>query len=156
MRRQLRPILAALLACAALSAPVAALAVEPDEMLADPALEARAQAVTRQLRCVVCQNQSIDDSAAPLARDMRLMVRERLVAGDTDEQAKAYLVSRYGDFVLLKPPFQPNTWALWLGPVLILLLAAAGLVAAARSGATDDGDDQEGEQDPLANNIEGV
>lgn len=140
MMSWLRSRLAVLLAILALAAPAAALAVEPDEMLADPALEARAQALSKELRCVVCQNQTIDGSAAPLARDMRLLVRERLVAGDTDDQAKAYLVARYGNFVLLKPPFQPDTWALWIGPAVILLLAGAALVVAARSGAPEDDD----------------
>lgn len=138
MIRFLRGGLAALLVALVLGAPIAALAVEPDEMLADPALEARAQAVSKELRCVVCQNQNIDDSSAPLARDMRLLVRERLAAGDTDDQVKAFLVARYGNFVLLKPPFQANTVLLWTGPLLILLLAAGGLVLAARSGARDD------------------
>ena len=97
-----------------------ALAVEPDEILADPALEHRARALSTELRCVVCQNQSIDDSEAPLARDLRLLLRERLQAGDSDEAAKAYLVARYGDFVLLKPPFNTTTLFLWLGPFLVL------------------------------------
>ena len=102
-----------------------ALAVEPDEILADPALEHRARALSTELRCVVCQNQSIDDSEAPLARDLRLLLRERLQAGDSDEAAKAYLVARYGDFVLLKPPFNTTTLFLWLGPFLVL---AAGIL----------------------------
>lgn len=131
----------ALLAAALLAAPMTALAAEPDEMLADPVLEARAGALSKELRCVVCQNQSIDDSAAPLARDMRLLVRERLAAGDTDAQVKAYLVHRYGNFVLLKPPLQADTILLWFGPILILILAAAGLLLAARTGAPDDTDD---------------
>lgn len=140
MMSRLRSLLAAALAALVLAGPTAAFAVEPDEMLADPALEARAQALSKELRCVVCQNQTIDGSAAPLARDMRLLVRERLAAGDTDAQAKAYLVARYGNFVLLKPPFQPDTWALWIGPAVILLLAGAALVVAARSGAPEDDD----------------
>lgn len=140
MMSRLRSLLAVVLAALVLAGPTVALAVEPDEMLADPALEARAQALSKELRCVVCQNQTIDGSAAPLARDMRLLVRERLVAGDTDAQAKAYLVARYGNFVLLKPPFQPDTWALWIGPAVILLLAGAALVVAARSGAPEDDD----------------
>jgi cytochrome c-type biogenesis protein CcmH len=114
------------------------LAVEPDEMLPDAAQEARAQALSKELRCVVCQNQNIDDSAAPIARDMRLLVRERIKAGDTDAQAKAFLVARYGNFVLLKPPFQADTLILWFGPFIILALAGAGLFAIARSGAPDD------------------
>jgi cytochrome c-type biogenesis protein CcmH len=117
--------IAALLAFAlALAGP--ALAVTPDEQLKDPKLEARARALSQELRCVVCQNQSIDDSAAPLAHDLRVILRERIAAGDSDKQAVGYLVARYGDFVLLKPPFQPDTWALWLGPAAILLLGGAG------------------------------
>ncbi len=140
---------AVLMAVTVLSLAGSARAVEPDEMLSDPALEARAQHISKELRCVVCQNQNIDDSAAPLARDMRLLVRERLTSGDTDAQAKAFLVARYGNFVLLRPPFQPNTWALWLGPFVILLLAGAALVFAARTGAVDLPDDGV-EDDPLS------
>jgi cytochrome c-type biogenesis protein CcmH len=98
-------------------------AVEPSEVLADPALEMRARALSKHLRCVVCQNQSIDDSNAPLARDLRVLLRERLKAGDTDEAANNYLVARYGNFVLLKPPVQGNTLLLWFGPGIILILA---------------------------------
>lgn len=98
-------------------------AVTPNEMLADPRLEARARTLSQTLRCVVCQNQSIDDSAAPLARDLRVLVRERLQSGDSDKQALAFIVARYGNFVLLKPPLQWNTLMLWLGPALLLLLA---------------------------------
>ena len=103
----------------------AVLAVEPDEKLEDPALEERARRISRDLRCVVCQNQSIDDSSAPLARDLRLLIRERLLAGDSNEEAIAYVVERYGDFVLLKPPFQGDTYLLWLGPALIVLTGGA-------------------------------
>ncbi|MEQ1754391.1 MAG: cytochrome c-type biogenesis protein [Micropepsaceae bacterium] len=95
-------------------------AVEPEEMLGDPALEARAREITRELRCVVCQNQSIDDSNADLARDMRVLVRERLKKGDTNEQTLAYLVARYGNYVLLKPPLQLDTALLWFSPILFL------------------------------------
>jgi cytochrome c-type biogenesis protein CcmH len=102
-------------------------AVEPDEVLADPALEARARALTQELRCVVCQNQSIDDSDAPLARDMRILVRERIKAGDTDDQVRAFMVERYGKFVLLRPPFEGETMIVWLMPLLVV---AAGLAAA--------------------------
>ena len=109
-----------------------ALAVEPSEMLKDPALEARARAISRELRCLVCQNQSIDDSNADLAHDLRMIVRERLSAGDSDAQVKAYLVARYGDFVLLDPPFEAKTLFLWLGPALVLLLGAGGIYAALR------------------------
>ena len=110
----------------------AAFAVEPSEMLKDPALEARARAISRELRCLVCQNQSIDDSNADLAHDLRMIVRERLSAGDSDAQVKAYLVARYGDFVLLDPPFETKTLILWLGPALVLLLGAGGIYAAVR------------------------
>jgi len=112
--------LALLLACLL---PFAAIAVEPSEVLDDPALEARARQISQHLRCLVCQNQSIDDSNATLARDLRVLVRERLVAGDSDEEAMAYIVNRYGDFVLLKPPVKPETWALWATPFLALALA---------------------------------
>lgn len=111
--------------CGALAAAPQAVAVEPDEVLENPALEARARDIGRQLRCVVCQSQSIDDSDAPLAKDMRLLVRERLVAGDSDEEIYAYLVDRYGDYVLLNPPVQGNTILLWAAPVIIFLGAAA-------------------------------
>ena len=122
--------LAALLAAVLLSLP--ALAVEPSEMLKDPVLEARARTIGRALRCVVCQNQSIDDSAAEVAHDMRRAVRERLTAGDSDAQVMAFMVARYGDYVLLKPPFKSDTWLLWLGGPLVLLLAGGALVIAAR------------------------
>ncbi len=98
-------------------------AVTPDEMLRDPALEARARVMGQELRCVVCQNQSIDDSNAPLAHDLRVRLRERLSAGDTDQQAMDYIVARYGNFVLLKPPMQLSTVLLWSGPGLFMLLA---------------------------------
>jgi cytochrome c-type biogenesis protein CcmH len=109
-----------------------ALAVQPDEILSDSALETRARALSRDLRCMVCQNQSIDDSDAPLARDLRVLVRERLQAGDNDRQVIDYLVARYGEFVLLKPRFSWHTALLWLGPAAILLVGALGLFAAAR------------------------
>jgi cytochrome c-type biogenesis protein CcmH len=108
-------------------------AVEPDEMLADPALEARAREIGRELRCLVCQNQSIDDSAAPLAKDLRVLVRERLAAGDTDEQAIRFVVERYGQYVLLKPPFDPATWTLWLGGPVLLLIGAGVLLWSRRT-----------------------
>lgn len=103
-------------------------AVQPDEVLADRALEARARDIGRELRCLVCQNQSIDDSDADLARDLRMLVRERLKAGDSDRQVVDYVVSRYGDFVLLRPPFKPETYALWFGPGVILAGGAAAIV----------------------------
>jgi cytochrome c-type biogenesis protein CcmH len=99
-------------------------AVQPDEVLSDAELEARARALSADLRCLVCQNQSIDDSDAPLARDLRLLVRERLVAGDSDAQVIDFLVARYGEFVLLKPRFAMHTLVLWIGPFAILALAA--------------------------------
>jgi cytochrome c-type biogenesis protein CcmH len=108
-------------------------AVKPDEMLADPALEARARAISEGLRCMVCQNQSIDESDADLARDLRILVRERLKAGDSDRQVVDYIVSRYGEFVLLKPRFEPRTLLLWAAPVLLLLLGAAFLVRSVAS-----------------------
>jgi cytochrome c-type biogenesis protein CcmH/NrfF len=107
----------------ALVSSVAARAAEPDEVLADPALEARARHLSTGLRCLVCQNQSIDDSNAPLARDLRVIVRERLVAGDTDQQVMTYVVARYGDYVLLKPPLNLATLILWATPAVLLLLA---------------------------------
>jgi cytochrome c-type biogenesis protein CcmH len=100
-------------------------AVNPDEVLADPALEARARALSAELRCMVCQNQSIDDSNADLAKDLRLLVRERLKAGDTDQQVLDYLVSRYGEFVLLKPRFSEHTLLLWGMPVFLVLVGVA-------------------------------
>ena len=104
-------------------------AVLPDEVLPDAALEARARIISQDLRCLVCQNQSIDDSAAPLARDLRLLVREQLKAGRTDQQIIDYLVDRYGEFVLLRPRFEGQTALLWLAPFAVLLLGSAGLVA---------------------------
>jgi len=115
----------------------AAGAVEPGERLADPALEARARALSKDLRCLVCQNQSIDDSSADLARDLRRLVRERLVAGDSDAEIISHLVDRYGDFVLLDPPVKPTTYLLWGGPALIFLGAAlAGFVFLRRQRGT--------------------
>jgi cytochrome c-type biogenesis protein CcmH len=110
-----------------------AYAVEPDERLTDPALEARARNITRELRCVVCQNQSIDDSNAPLAHDMRVLVRDRIKLGESDDQVRAFLVARYGNFVLLKPPLQTDTLFLWFSPVLFLAAAFTLLVAYLRS-----------------------
>jgi cytochrome c-type biogenesis protein CcmH len=116
----------------ALAAAPQALAVQPDEILADAALEARARALSKELRCMVCQNQSIDDSDAPLARDLRVLVRERLEAGDSDQQVIDFLVARYGDFVLLKPRFTSHTALLWLMPAVVFVIGALVLVAAAR------------------------
>jgi cytochrome c-type biogenesis protein CcmH len=102
------------------------MAVEPDEILKDPAMEARAREIGRELRCVVCQSQSIDDSNAPLARDLRLLVRERLVAGDSNDEVLDYVTARYGDYVLLKPRMSAGTVLLWLSP-LALLFAGGGI-----------------------------
>ena len=119
--KRLLPIVAAL---ALLAGPAAA--VNPDEQLADPKLEARALKLSQELRCVVCQNQSIDDSDAELARDLRLILRERIAAGDTDEQAMDHIVARYGSFVQLRPPLRLDTVLLWFGPVLVLVLGGIG------------------------------
>lgn len=108
--------------------PVAAFAVQPDEVLADPALEARARSISQQLRCLVCQGEDIDESAAGLARDLRLLVRERLVKGDSDEQVLEFVRGRYGDYVLMKPPLAPRTWLLWLTPVLVLLAGSLAVL----------------------------
>ena len=115
-----------LLALVLMMAALPAAAVDPDEVLADPALESRARDISKNLRCLVCQNQSIDDSDAELARDLRMLVRERLNAGDSDDAVVDYVVSRYGDFVLLDPPFKGSTYVLWFGPLLIAVL---GIVA---------------------------
>jgi cytochrome c-type biogenesis protein CcmH len=128
---------AGLLALAFLALPLSAHAVRPDEVLQDQALEERARGLSALLRCMVCQNQSIDDSDAELARDLRLLVRERLVAGDTDEQVIDYLVSRYGEFVLLKPRFSTATLMLWITPLAVLLIGGAGFFAYARRRAPE-------------------
>jgi len=109
----------------------AAQAVEPSEMLKDPVLEARARAISQEIRCLVCQNQTIDDSNADLAHDLRVILRERLQDGDTDQQVKDYLTARYGDFILLKPPFRARTFLLWFGPGLVFLAGAAIIMMAA-------------------------
>lgn len=114
----------------------AALAVEPDEMLPDPALESRARALSAELRCMVCQNQSIDDSDADLARDLRVLLRERIEAGDTDNEVRQFLVARYGDFILLKPRVKPETIILWAtAPVVLILGLAVAFYSRRRSGA---------------------
>jgi cytochrome c-type biogenesis protein CcmH len=128
---------AATLAAALLLTAAPAFAVQPDEILKDPALEQRARALSAQMRCLVCQNQSIDDSDAPLAKDLRIVIRERLTAGDSDDQVKAYLVDRYGQYVLLKPPFGPETWALWLTPFLLVGLGAAYVLTRPRRAPAD-------------------
>ncbi len=116
----------------ALFATAPSLAVEPDEMLANPVLEARARAISKELRCMVCQNESIDESQAPLAHDLRLLVRRRLVAGDSNQQVIDFLVSRYGEFILLKPPLSWNTVALWGAPPALLLVGAIMIVVVER------------------------
>ncbi len=133
----IRTIKMSLLIALLLAAP--GFAVQPDEMLADKGLEARARSLSEGLRCVVCQNQSIDESDAPLARDLRVVVREQLTLGKTDPEILDYVVARYGNFVLLKPPVEPATWALWLGPFAVLVIGGAGVVlwSRRRRGADD-------------------
>ena len=125
----MRALLAALVMVLAISP---AFAVNPDEVLADPALEARARAISANLRCLVCQNQSIDDSDADLARDLRIIVRERLTAGDSDEAAVAYVVDRYGEYVLLNPVVAPHTIALWVAAPLVLVIGGMAVFLGAR------------------------
>jgi len=125
MRRRIGFLLLLLLAAPAR-------AVTPEEMLADPALEARARAITGELRCLVCQNQSIDDSDAPLAKDLRVLVREKSKEGLSDAQVHDYVHARYGDFVLLRPPLNPGTLLLWTAPALALLAGAIAVWSAAR------------------------
>jgi cytochrome c-type biogenesis protein CcmH len=132
--RRLLLLLVVMLALAPLPA---AMAVQPDEVLSDAALEARARSLSKELRCMVCQNQSIDDSDAPLARDLRILVRERLQAGDSDPQVIDFLVARYGEFVLLRPRFSAHTALLWLGPAAILLIGAFGLFLVLRRRRAD-------------------
>jgi cytochrome c-type biogenesis protein CcmH len=138
----LKQILAALVVAIGVAGLSSAYAVQPDEIMSDPAKESRARDLSRELRCMVCQNQSIDDSEAPLARDLRLLVRERIAAGDSDAQVIDFLVARYGEFVLLKPRLKPHTLLLWLLPPLAL--AGGGLALwihnrrRSRSAASDD------------------
>ena len=138
----MKPILACVLAIAVMMGSSAAYAVQPDEIMSDPAMETRARDLSRELRCMVCQNQSIDDSEAPLARDLRLLVRERIAAGDSDAQVIDFLVARYGEFVLLKPRLKPHTLLLWLLPPLSLAGGGFALWTysrrRARSGAGED------------------
>ncbi|CAN7583084.1 cytochrome c-type biogenesis protein [Rhizobium sp. LjRoot258] len=117
-----------LLLALVVTAATPAIAVNPDEMVADAAREARARTISAEVRCMVCQNQSIDDSNAALAKDLRLLVRERITIGDSDEEVLAYLVDRYGEFVLLKPRVNGHTLLLWMSPVLLVLSAVATLV----------------------------
>jgi len=130
-----------LLIFALLASPLAA--VEPDEVLADPVLESRALELSKGLRCPVCQSESIDESNAPISKDLRLLVRERLVAGDSDRQALDYIVARYGEFVLLKPTFGGANWILWAaGPLMLILASLVGLsYLRRRSSATAPQDD---------------
>lgn len=122
-----RSLLACLALLPMLLLSVSALAVRPDEMLADPALEARARDISKEIRCVVCQSENIDDSDADIAHDLRVLIREQLKAGKSDDQVRQFLVARYGDFVLLRPPFKMKTWLLWIGPFALLLIAAGGV-----------------------------
>lgn len=127
----MRHLLTIVLCLMCLSAP--SLAVQPDEVLDDPALEARARALSQDLRCVVCQNENIDSSNAPLARDLRIVVRERLLAGDSDDEVLDYVVARYGEFVLFRPRFEGRNIVLWLTPLLAVVLGAGLLFAFFRS-----------------------
>ena len=131
----MKAIRAAFIACLLLPWPCASRAVQPDEVMADPKLEARARNLSAQLRCMVCQNESIDESGADLARDLRLLVRDRLKAGDSDDQIRSFLVQRYGDFILLKPPFKPETFLLWAAPFLILVGGGIFIALSRRRGA---------------------
>jgi cytochrome c-type biogenesis protein CcmH len=124
-------------------------AVQPDEIMSDPKLEARTRALSQQLRCMVCQNQSIDDSDAPLARDLRLLVRERIAHGDSDKQVMDFLVARYGPFVLLKPPLNEHTMLLWFLPPLVLAGGAIALVLYARRRGNRTGAASQNEAAPL-------
>lgn len=138
MRKLIAILFMLTIACAA-----PAYAVQPDEVMADPAKESRARDLSRELRCMVCQNQSIDDFDAPLARDLRLLVRERIAAGDSDGQVIDFLVARYGEFVLLKPRLNAHTWLLWLLPPLALAGGGAALwMHSRRRLKSADGDDQ--------------
>ena len=128
----MRSLLAVLVLIGAVLATGPARAVQPGEVLADPALEARAREIGRELRCLVCQNQSIDDSDAPLAKDLRILVRERLKKGDSDGQVMDYLVARYGEFVLLRPRFSAHTALLWGLPFAVLILGAGAIVLGLR------------------------
>lgn len=130
--------LRSLLAIAALVlVSVVARAVEPDEILKDPAQEARAREITRELRCVVCQNQSVDDSDAPLAKDIRVLVRERIAAGESDEAVKDFIVQRYGQYVLLRPPFGIDTALIWIGPFALFAIALGTALLFMRRGRGD-------------------
>lgn len=149
--------LALMVLLASIAFPAGAFAVQPDEMLKDPALEARARHLSQELRCLVCQNQSIDDSDAPLAHDLRVLVRERLSQGDSDHQVLDFLVARYGEFVLLKPRFEWETLLLWGLPPAALIVGLSALLAMARRRRAIDTADKalsETEQRRLANLVE--
>lgn len=147
-----RSFILSFLILAGLAFAVPAYSVEPDEILQDAVLEARARELSKELRCLVCQNENIDSSHAPLARDLRILLRERLLAGDSDDQIRAFLVQRFGDFVLLKPPVQGNTLVLWLAPALFMVLALLGVLGYARAArrSSMDQDLSEGEARRLA------
>ncbi len=130
IRKMMKRIAAVILALGVLAGP--AFAVEPDEMLKNPQLEARARAISEGLRCLVCQNESIDDSTAPLAKDIRVLLRKRISAGDTDKQVIDFLVGRYGEFILLKPRFEMHTLVLWIAAPVALILGLIGILFAAR------------------------
>ena len=132
----MRALLAAMVIALSSAWPGNAVAVLPEEILKDPVLERRAREISKTLRCLVCQNQSIDDSNAPLAKDLRVLVRERLTAGDTNEGVMRFVVARYGDFVLLRPPMKPSTYVLWFAPFVVLVLAGIGGVVFLRRRAT--------------------
>jgi cytochrome c-type biogenesis protein CcmH len=140
-------LIAALLALLLALGAGPSLAVQPDEVMKDPALEARARALSAELRCMVCQNQSIDDSDAPLARDIRVLIRQRIGEGESSDAVRSYLVSRYGDFILLKPPFKPETLLLWLiAPLTLSAGLAAALLARRRAPISTPGLSAEEEQ----------
>jgi cytochrome c-type biogenesis protein CcmH len=134
----MRRVAAASLGLLVLLFAFAAGAVQPDEMLKDPALESRARALSEQIRCLVCQNESIDDSEASLAHDLRVLIRKQIQEGRSNAQIRDFLVKRYGTFVLLKPPFRASTLVLWLGPLIVLVAGAAGLALYFRSRRRED------------------
>src|SRR4051794_29161210 len=144
-----RPAASFFLAFALCGSP--ALAVQPDEILKDPALETRARALSQELRCMVCQNQSIDDSDAPLAKDLRVLVRERLTAGDSDNQVIDFLVSRYGEFVLLRPRINLHTVLLWAAPFAVLIIAALAFLFARRRAGSERTDRLSAEEEARIN-----
>lgn len=128
----MKRVLALLALLCLIAIPHVAVAVEPGEMLKDPKLEARARELSSELRCLVCQNESIDESQATLAHDLRVLIRQRIAAGESNQQVRDYLVSRYGDFILLKPPFKPETLLLWGTPLLILLCGGGAILLSLR------------------------